>query len=124
MYNKDFGKQLAELREKAGYSSQRQFALAVGVSSASISRIESGDQQVEPETLEKFAPVLKVDHKYLMQKAGYLEDRIAEEKTVYSVGPDNSTILEIARRLQKLPEKDIKVFENLLGAMEKENPDK
>jgi phage anti-repressor protein/transcriptional regulator with XRE-family HTH domain len=100
MYNKDFGKTLIQLRTAAGYMSQRQFAIAVGISSASISRIESGDQQVEPETLKKFALVLKVDYTYLIQKAGYLEAKVSEEQVPYTTSIDKRyTITQVASEL-------------------------
>lgn len=72
MYNENFGKELARLRRQAGFDSQRQFAFQAGLSAPSVSRIESGLQQIEPETLQRIAPVLKVSYEELMIAAGYL----------------------------------------------------
>lgn len=67
-----FGILLAELREKHGYKSQRQLALAVGISPATVSRLESGQQKSEPETIAKIAKVIgHFDN--LMIAAGYIE---------------------------------------------------
>lgn len=79
MYNKDFGDYLKKLRIEAGYTSQRQFGLAVGISSASISRIESNDQQAEPDTIKKMAPFLKVPYQELLKAAGYIDTEVKIE---------------------------------------------
>ena len=89
MYNKNFGKELAKLRREAGFESQRQFALAVGLSAPSVSRIESGLQQVEPETLQKMAPYLKVTYEALMTVAGYLAPQRASQKSSGAPGEDD-----------------------------------
>ncbi|MEW9702864.1 helix-turn-helix domain-containing protein [Paenibacillus sp. SI8] len=71
----EFGLYFAELREKSGFKSQRQLAIASGVSNGTIARIESGTQKVSPETLKVLAPHLKdVDYDELMIKTGYIKE--------------------------------------------------
>jgi HTH-type transcriptional regulator, competence development regulator len=70
---KEFGVYLSKLREKSGYKSQRQLALAADVAPATLSRIEGGTQKASPETLEKLAKHLKdVSYEDLMNASGYL----------------------------------------------------
>lgn len=69
-----FGIWFAQQRESAGYESQRQLALDSGVSTTTISRIESGIQKAEPKTLHKLAPFLKLSYEELLAKAGYLPE--------------------------------------------------
>lgn len=54
----EFGLYFAELREKSGYSSQRQLAQKSGISNGTIARIESGVQKATPETLIALAKCL------------------------------------------------------------------
>jgi transcriptional regulator with XRE-family HTH domain len=68
---KEFGIWFSKLRVASGYSSQRQLALTSNVSTTTVSRIESGNQKAEPETLAKLAPFLKVSFSEVMIKAGY-----------------------------------------------------
>jgi HTH-type transcriptional regulator, competence development regulator len=76
--NKKFGNYLRELREKAGYESQRSLSLASGVSNATIARIENGDQNPSPGTLKKLATPLCASCEEMMRAAGYLdEEKIA-----------------------------------------------
>lgn len=94
MENKEFGVYLSQLREKSGYKSQRQFAIKTGISSATLSRIESGIQRPLPETLEVLAKYLvDVDYNELMKAAGYLPGAdfiIQDEK-------GNTTFIEVKR---------------------------
>lgn len=71
---KKFGLFIAEEREKNGYSSQRQLALASGISNGTIARIEAGRQKPSPETLRTLSKFLGVNHAELMEKAGYLNN--------------------------------------------------
>lgn len=61
----EFGKYLSKLRKQAGYKSQRKLAIASGVSNGSISRIEAGIQQPDPETLRLLSIALGVPHEEL-----------------------------------------------------------
>jgi transcriptional regulator with XRE-family HTH domain len=75
MDQKEFGLYFAKLREKSGFESQRQLAIASGVSNGTIARIEAGTQEAKPPTLKKLAPYLKnVDYEDLMRAAGYLDE--------------------------------------------------
>lgn len=75
---KEFGLWLSKRRESCGYASQRQLALKSGVSPATISRIESGIQKAEPDTLARLAPYLSISHEELMAIAGYIDIRDVE----------------------------------------------
>lgn len=68
---KEFGIWFSKLRLDSGYKSQRQLALDSDVSPTTLSRIESGIQKAEPDTLAKLAPYLKSSFEELMTKAGY-----------------------------------------------------
>lgn len=76
---KTFGKTLTKIREKSGFSTQRQLALQSKVSPATISRIEAGIQNAEPKTLAKLAPFLKISYEELLQMAGYLPKPVADD---------------------------------------------
>jgi len=82
---REFGLWLAKRREFCGYASQRQLALKSGVSPATISRIESGIQKAEPDTLARLAPNLGISHEELMAIAGYLN--IKEVERTVDPGP-------------------------------------
>ena len=75
---KKFGLWLSKRRESCGYASQRQLDLKSGVSPATISRIESGIQKAEPDTLARLAPYLSISHEELMAIAGYIDIRDVE----------------------------------------------
>lgn len=75
---KEFGLWLSKRRESCRYASQRQLALKSGVSPATISRIESGIQKAEPDTLARLAPYLSISHEELMAIAGYIDIRDVE----------------------------------------------
>ncbi|SEB28066.1 helix-turn-helix domain-containing protein [Paenibacillus sp. 276b] len=69
----EFGLYFAELREKSGFSSQRQLAQKSGISNGTIARIESGVQKATPETLISLARHLE-GNPYLdfLSKLGYV----------------------------------------------------
>lgn len=71
---KQFGLFVATSREKSGYNSQRQLALASGISNGTIARIEAGTQKAIPDTLKTLSKHLKgVTYEELMSKSGYLD---------------------------------------------------
>lgn len=76
---KEFGAFIGKHRIEKGYKSQRQLALAAGLSTSTILRIEDGSQRATPETLEKIAPLLEMSYEELLRFAGYLP---AEKKQV------------------------------------------
>lgn len=94
--NNSFGGYLENLRISKGYDSQRQLAIAAGLSPATISRIESNIQRAEPDTLKKLAPVLGVPYEDLMRAAGYLNSNEATS--------DSSPVEKITAALVDDPE--------------------
>lgn len=72
---KKFGLFLTKLREQQGLNTQRKLAILSKISPATISRIEAGIQQAEPETLKKLAPHLKIPYEDLMEAAGYIKKK-------------------------------------------------
>lgn len=67
-----FGDELKKIRESRGMT-VNQLAMYSGVSSASISRYETGDRGIpKPPTLEKLSKGLKIDYNELMKIAGHL----------------------------------------------------
>lgn len=69
---KEFGLWFSKIREESGYKSQRQLSLVSSVSNTTISRIESGEQKANPQTLEKLAPYLICSFEDLMIQSGYI----------------------------------------------------
>lgn len=70
----EFGAYLTKIREQNGYKSQRQLAIEANISSATLSRIESGIQKAQPETLLALSKVLNdVSYHELLHTAGYLD---------------------------------------------------
>ena len=57
--NKDFGKRVAELRKKAGYS-QEQFAFKCGVDRTYVGVVERGDKSPTLNTIDKIANALGI----------------------------------------------------------------
>lgn len=86
---KAFGHYLQELREKNGYKSQRSFALKIGVSNATVARIERGEVEPSFETMHKMAEVLGVD---------YLD--LAEKQSIVSK-TDEDSLYDKIKRLNK-----------------------
>ncbi|MEL7566416.1 MAG: helix-turn-helix transcriptional regulator [Dehalobacterium sp.] len=78
--NKNFGKELRALREKAGFESQAKLADASGVDNSTIARLERGDTKPTPETLKKIAPHLNTSYETLMVKAGHLPNFTRSEQ--------------------------------------------
>jgi len=74
-YNKNFGAYLKDLRLSKELT-LKELGAQIGVSYASISRIEDGKQEPTPETLKKFAPAFGVSIEQLMIKCGYLVPEI------------------------------------------------
>ncbi len=75
-----FGSYMADLRIKSGYENQRKLALASGVSTTTICRVESGNQMPKPQTLKKLAPFLNAPFEELMREAGYFPEYITDKK--------------------------------------------
>lgn len=88
---KNFASRLKELREKAGFESQTKFAEACGVDNSTIARLERGETQPSPKTLDKLAPKLGVTLTSLMLSAGYIDPEPEQEEF-----PD-STILRLTK---------------------------
>ncbi|MCZ8520163.1 MULTISPECIES: helix-turn-helix domain-containing protein [Paenibacillus] len=74
----EFGAYFAQLRLKSGYRSQRELADKVGLSNATINRIEAGAHKASPETLMQIAPHLKnVTYEELAEKMGYMSNHFS-----------------------------------------------
>lgn len=123
MYNEDFGKELFRLRIEAGYYSQLKFAKAVGISSSSISRIESGKQKIEPDTLKKIAPFLSKSYEELMELAGYLN--LSGSKNIsdpnepdFFTGSLSEKERELIKRFRKLSADNRQTVWNLITSLE------
>lgn len=81
----DFGEHIKNLRKEKELS-QKQLSQLSGISTAEISRIETGDRQKpSPDVLKVIAPFLGVKYEDLMDKAGYLH----EESLIISERKDN-----------------------------------
>lgn len=72
---KHFGEHLKHIRESRGMT-VNQLAMYSGISSASISRYESGERNApKPENIKKLAEALKIPYEELMEIAGHLEGK-------------------------------------------------
>jgi transcriptional regulator with XRE-family HTH domain len=84
--NIEFGKYIAELREKAGYETQAALGKAAGIESSTLSRIETGDtKNPSVSTLKKIAPLLGVAIEEIMEKLGYI---MTKTKEIAGIFPD------------------------------------
>lgn len=79
---KKFGLWFSKMREESGYKSQRQLSLHSGVSNTTISRMESGEQKANPQTLEKLAPYLNCTFEDLMMQSGYIPIHYNADKKI------------------------------------------
>jgi transcriptional regulator with XRE-family HTH domain len=111
MDQKEFGLYFAKLREKSGFESQRQLAIASGVSNGTIARIEAGTQEAKPPTLKKLAPYLKnVDYEDLMRAAGYLDEN-------GQISSEEDGLDRLVRQMMNDPETEA-FFKNYLNSPE------
>jgi transcriptional regulator with XRE-family HTH domain len=77
---KSFGESLKRIRESRGMTIN-QLAMYSGISSASISRYESGERNPpKPENIKKIAEALKFPYEELMEFAGHLENNDEKPK--------------------------------------------
>lgn len=114
---KEFGRYLSELREQAGYDSQRQLALAAKVNPATVSRIEAGTQHPEPDTLVKLAPALGVSPEVLMVAAGYLEPRTESVKDKDLPLVKTKRLADSIMRAKDLPDENVDQIADALEAL-------
>jgi transcriptional regulator with XRE-family HTH domain len=74
----NFGSYIRKIREAKGLT-LNQVALYSEISAAQLSRIENGKRGVpKPNTIKQIAEALKVEYEDLMEKAGYLENKVEE----------------------------------------------
>ncbi|RID87087.1 transcriptional regulator [Peribacillus asahii] len=100
---KEFGLFFAQAREESGYESQRQLAIASGVSNGTIARIEAGTQKPTPETLKKIAPFLKsVDYNDLLNGIGYTEEKATPNQNSKAPTLSQKDEKDIAKRLEQI----------------------
>lgn len=103
----EFGKYIANLRERAGFETQAALSKASGVESSTLSRIETGDtKNPNIETLRKLAPHLGVTIEEIMEKLGYI---MAKTKTIAGMACDGE-MLEVFLNNN---DEDIKLFERI-----------
>lgn len=102
------GSYLAQLRTEKGLS-QRSLANKCGVSSAEISRIESGKRQKpSPVFLKSLADALGVEYADLMQLAGYIREQHSDD-IIYELifrDEDSGEIVDVVRGVKESFRKD------------------
>lgn len=109
---KKFGVYLAEIREKSGYKSQRQLAIAAGIAPATLSRIEGGTQEPSPSTLKKLSVHLKdISYEDLMQAAGYIEESSEINVDTKNLNASFSPLDEINKLVKKYGVEDMGFFD-------------
>lgn len=95
--NMDIGKFIAYHRVKSGFKSQRQLADKTGISSATISRIESGIQRPNVETLKVLSQHLHTTSLVeLMVVCGYWDEDELLEPIDFNNGTETTTAGEEA----------------------------
>jgi transcriptional regulator with XRE-family HTH domain len=104
-----FGEFIKNLRTENKLS-QRDLAELSGISSAEVSRIETGERKKpSPLSIKAFASCLHIPYEQLLQQAGYMEEVITHEgfiETVYR--DDEGHLVDIVRRAKDMYEKDSK----------------
>ncbi len=106
-----FGSYLKSLRLENGLS-QKELAEKSGVSSAEISRVETGDRKtVSPHFIKAIEPYLGVSHETLLAYAGFLvSDNLDYEKINFSKGE-----IDIQAGMYKIIEEFIKAIYKTYG---------
>lgn len=104
-----FGEYVKKLRTERGLS-QRELSEKSGVSTAALSRIESGERQnTSLRVIKAIAPFLGISYEELMVQAGYIESVIENDQS-----EDSRILFDIYRRAKHIYEKD----EELIGIFE------
>ncbi|MDT0160381.1 MULTISPECIES: helix-turn-helix domain-containing protein [Bacillus] len=94
-----FGESFKIIRTSSGYKSARQLANKVGVSNATISRIENNSQKPDPETLKLISQHLSnTSYDELMRLAGYVN---TSNDTSKNLTPKENELINKARRLSE-----------------------
>ena len=101
------GEYLIQARKERGYS-QRDLAEKCHISSAEISRVESGVRKSpSPVILKAISDVLVISYPYLMQLAGYTQETHEGEKTFEQVFRDSDgEIVDVVRGVKEMFKKD------------------
>jgi|GEM_PF-1113661 len=84
-----FGKYLKKLREEKDIS-QKELAEKAGVSSAELSRIETGHRKkISPNVIKAIYPYLGVSYESLLSRAGYLDSDSVNNKILMNLETEN-----------------------------------
>jgi transcriptional regulator with XRE-family HTH domain len=101
-----FGTHLKRIRESRGMT-VNQLAMYSGISSASVSRYESGERNApKPENIKKLAEALKYPYEELMTLAGHLK-ATEEKKTSFLTDPQKLELYEAIEGSSKETQKII-----------------
>jgi transcriptional regulator with XRE-family HTH domain len=95
MTENDLANYLRQMMEELNYSSERSFALYLGVSYSTVNRLLHG-ARIDPESLQQIANALHVPVENLYRRAGYLPPEEAQTQV----------IREIEHLMRELPEAD------------------
>lgn len=99
----NFGDFLKKIRKQRGFKTQKSFSEASGISQTTLSRIEAGIQRPLPETIRILAQHLKpYTYGELMEKAGYFDGLLQEDKNFVMELFDESEHIENELRIFKL----------------------
>lgn len=105
----NFGEYIKCLRNEKELS-QRDLAEKSGVSNAEISRLETGERKKpSPTVLKALHPYLGVSYEDLLQRAGYIEERIDHPGYTENLYKDDEgNLVDIVRQAKDMYEKDSK----------------
>jgi transcriptional regulator with XRE-family HTH domain len=97
-----FGARLAELRKRAGYTSQAKLARKLGLSAMTVHRHESRGILPKPEVLAAYVRELRTSEEYLLYGVESYEVPVAVE--LYLTGIRGGSVsAEVADRLRRIP---------------------
>jgi transcriptional regulator with XRE-family HTH domain len=112
-YNKSFGTYLAELRVCKGFENQKDLADVSGVSTATISRIESGLQKASINVIRKIAPHLKTSIQEMVERSGYLDE--TDDLLINELNDEEKDLINRFRKLTPFNKQTVLV---LIGQLE------
>ncbi|MBU2701743.1 transcriptional regulator with XRE-family HTH domain [Sporomusaceae bacterium BoRhaA] len=122
-----FGERLKYLRENRELT-QRALANLIKIGYSTLAMYETNKRQPDFDILNKLASFFDVTTDYLLERTNDSKpltekDKIITLKSSKEASPQNLKLLEIARKLEKLPPEKRKALETLFG-VDEQNTDK
>jgi len=120
-----FGSYLKSLRDAKKQTdptfSVRGLAQKMGISATYLSKIERGELPASDETVYKLAEWLKVSPDEIFARASKIDPQLEKDIASHKAPAKMAAFL---RRATKLPEDQLDLVNNLIDAVQKQNPEK